>query len=992
MSGNIALETFSIGISETAGEVLVPIVRTVDLSKPVDIVYEANLLSFADAADEDDFTPDYGTVTMEAGVSRIVVPVEILDDDVSENTESFSFSLVDLNSGTFLFPRTAQIDILDDENPVTEPTDPPLESDYAFSETTTVDGLTKPIAFEFSPLDPDVIYVAEKNGKVRLFDLASGDDLGDVLDIMDQVNQRADRGLMDIALHPDLATNPYLYTYYTVDPPDTDGKSGNAAPDGEGNRFAYLTRHTLDADNDYRTVVPGSEVILIGGAGQSLDDISGGGAVNSTSDFDTPPSDVDPDTGEYVQDYIKVDSLSHAGGSLEFGPDGALYLSTGDGTSFNAADVRALSVQSVHALAGKILRIDPITGLGLTDNPFVDDAGGDLTQNAAKVYQLGLRNPFTMGFAGEGQLLISDVGWGAYEEINTGAAGANFGWPFYEGGDGGASLPTRDYEDLDEAKAFYSAVASGDATVTPAFKAFSHRVVDPGYQLQLLIGANDVIRSDRFPSGLQGRYIFTDMAQGELYAIKANDSRDLEFLAQLDGPGPVHLKLGPDGHMYFAYLIDGKITRISLAELGNSDPIAADDTITTRQDVAVNVDVLANDDDPDEDPLSVATVSQGSNGKVSINVNGTVTYVPNAGFFGTDEFTYEVAANGGRDEGKVTVTVTKATINVQKGTPGDDTLKGTAGADRISGLAGDDIILGRGGADDLMGGAGNDRLDGGRGKDGIFGGTGIDSAEYTRSERAVVVDLEAGTGSGGHAEGDTLKSIENLRGSEFDDDLTGSALGNTLWGGGGADVLRGLLGDDSLYGGAKRDTLRGGEGRDTLQGGQGNDTIYGGKDDDTLRGGQGDDTIFGARHADLIFGNGGDDSLKGGRGADTLRGGDGADTLRGSDGNDILDGQEGSDSVFGNAGDDQLVFVFGETGTKRDAYHGGTGTDTLEIHLTRDEYESELVAAELAELEGFATGAGRAPGADDESLSLRELGLKVTSIEIIEVVISDEVA
>ena len=92
---------------------------------------------------------------------------------------------------------------------------------------------------------------------------------------------------------------------------------------------------------------------------------------------------------------------SHAGGSLAFGPDGALYVSIGDGASFNATDPRTVSVQNIDSLSGKILRIDPSTGLGLPDNPFVVP-GDDLSDNHSKVYQLGLRNPFSMGF---------DSGW-----------------------------------------------------------------------------------------------------------------------------------------------------------------------------------------------------------------------------------------------------------------------------------------------------------------------------------------------------------------------------------------------------------------------------------------------------------------------------------------------------------------------------------------------------------------------------------------------------
>ena len=178
-------------------------------------------------------------------------------------------------------------------------------------------------------------------------------------------------------------------------------------------------------------------------APRTLQDISGAGAVDSTSNISLPESGFNAQTGQYVDNYIKVDSRSHAGGSLAFGPDGALYVSIGDGTSFDTTDPRTVSVQNINSLSGKILRIDPITGLGLPDNPFVEP-GDDLSANHSKVYQLGLRNPFSIGFAQDGRLFISNTGWFSWEEIESGYAGANFGWPYFEGGDNGVFYRHRD--------------------------------------------------------------------------------------------------------------------------------------------------------------------------------------------------------------------------------------------------------------------------------------------------------------------------------------------------------------------------------------------------------------------------------------------------------------------------------------------------------------------------------------------------------------------
>jgi VCBS repeat-containing protein len=89
----------------------------------------------------------------------------------------------------------------------------------------------------------------------------------------------------------------------------------------------------------------------------------------------------------------------------------------------------------------------------------------------------------------------------------------------------------------------------------------------------------------------------------------------------------------------------------------NDGPVAADDAATTNEDTAVNIDVLGNDSDIDGDTLSVASASA-SNGSVSINVDGTLEYTPNANFNGTDTISYEIAdGNGGTSTASVTVTV-----------------------------------------------------------------------------------------------------------------------------------------------------------------------------------------------------------------------------------------------------------------------------------------------------------------------------------------------
>ncbi|MDQ2095324.1 calcium-binding protein [Rhodalgimonas zhirmunskyi] len=178
----------------------------------------------------------------------------------------------------------------------------------------------------------------------------------------------------------------------------------------------------------------------------------------------------------------------------------------------------------------------------------------------------------------------------------------------------------------------------------------------------------------------------------------------------------------------------------------------------------------------------------------------------------------------------------------------DDTIEGAYPDVRFFGLDGDDWLSGGigNGSDTLIGGAGADTLDGGEGRD---------RASYDGSDAGVTIDLEAGTANGGHATGDVLISIEELRGSLLNDGLFGDGGRNSLWGLRGDDMLDGRGGQDVIHGGNGNDTLRGGSGDDALFGGGGNDALRGNAGDDTLSGGAGDDTITGGDGDDMFVFN-----------------------------------------------------------------------------------------------------------------------------------------
>ena len=299
-----------------------------------------------------------------------------------------------------------------------------------------------------------------------------------------------------------------------------------------------------------------------------------------------------------------------------------------------------------------------------------------------------------------------------------------------------------------------------------------------------------------------------------------------------------------------------------------------------------------------------------------------------------------------------------------------DVLTGDGLANSLSGLAGNDFISGGVGADTVEGGTGNDTLDGGAGSDVFSGGGGNDTASFSAAVTASLVTGVAVDGSGGV---DVLTGIENLTGSNFNDDLVGGA---------GVNLLLGLDGDDTLDGGDGNDTLDGGSGDDDLDGGEGFDIVdYRSSgsavmasltlgavvlalesdtlgDIEALFGSDHNDELSGDGGANLIEGNDGDDTVDGGGGADTLDGGDGIDTvtfaaagqsvtaslasqsassggasisvfgfenLEGSAFADVLTGDGLANSLSGLAGND---FISGGVGA--DTVEGGTGNDTLD--------------------------------------------------------------
>ena len=297
-------------------------------------------------------------------------------------------------------------------------------------------------------------------------------------------------------------------------------------------------------------------------------------------------------------------------------------------------------------------------------------------------------------------------------------------------------------------------------------------------------------------------------------------------------------------------------------------------------------------------------------------------------------------------------------------------LQGSSYNDILTGDSNSNILSGIAGNDQLDGGPGDDLLDGGPGADTLDGGSGYDVASYVYSDSGVTVNLSDNTTAGGEANGDTLRNIEGLIGSIFDDALTGNSTDNELYGEVGNDWLIGGPGNDNLLGGPGSDHLGGDAGDDKLSGGQGNDHLAGDAGKDHLSGGPGDDRAYysasdtgvtvrlhsrtakgghadgdiftnlipvtwtddtgatqteqlpdienlvGSMHNDVLAGDRRDNTLYGNAGDDTLYGGPGG-------GDDWLAGQAGNDKLFGGEGSDNL-----EGGSGNDRLSGGPGDDS----------------------------------------------------------------
>lgn len=381
---------------------------------------------------------------------------------------------------------------------------PRIASAQALAYEHVVEGLDPAAAFAFAP--DGRIFVAELSGAVRVIENGV---LLPVPFAQIAVNSIGERGLLGLALDPSFASNGFVYLYHSVET--------NPA-DLEGPKSGRLTRLTASGN----VAVPGSATVLLG---------SVAGA----------PSCAEVPAGS---DCIPIDSVSHMGGSLEFGLDGMLYVGTGDGIFSNVDPVRGLRAQDLDVLAGKVLRIQPSDGAAPSDNPYFTTP----TANRSKVWAYGVRQPFRMSIHPvAGIPVVGDVGDTLYEEISFAQKGVNLGWPCFEGPMVSPRVAT---EPL--CQALYAAPPAN--LRFPAF-AYAH------------VGSSSVTAgvfapAAGYPPSIAGQFVFGDYVQNEirLLSFPAGGTPTATFGAGFSGP--VDFEVGADGKVYALSIADGAIYRL----------------------------------------------------------------------------------------------------------------------------------------------------------------------------------------------------------------------------------------------------------------------------------------------------------------------------------------------------------------------------------------------------------------------------------------------
>lgn len=230
------------------------------------------------------------------------------------------------------------------------------------------------------------LLITERKGQLKLFDPKTKSIVN--VSAVPAVSYGGQGGLGDVILHPDFQNNHWLYLSY--------------ASKGQGGYGAEISRAKLDLSNPAQPKLTDLKTIW--------------------------------------QQVPKVSGQGHYGHRMMFGPDGKLWVSSGERQKFDPA-------QDMQSNLGKVLRLND-DATPVKDNPFIQQGGV-----TAQIWSLGHRNPLGMAFDPQGQLWVVEMGPKGGDELNRIVKGENYGYPIVSNGDHYSGLPIPDHHTRPEFKA-----------------------------------------------------------------------------------------------------------------------------------------------------------------------------------------------------------------------------------------------------------------------------------------------------------------------------------------------------------------------------------------------------------------------------------------------------------------------------------------------------------------------------------------------------------
>jgi len=354
-----------------------------------------------------------------------------------------------------------------------------LQAQPTLSLRTVITGLSQPMQLVDAGDSSGRVFIPQKGGSIRVYDRDF--QLKRTFLTVTGIPTGGEQGLLSMVFHPNFRNNGFFFIFYT-----------------NGNSDLEISRYKVSAVNPDSADVA-SRVVVI-----------------------TIPHPT---------------NTNHNGGELHFGPDGYLYLTTGDG---GGGGDPANNAQNTSNLLGKLIRIDVSTG---DTPPFYQIPSGNPFGNP--VYAYGLRNPYRWEFDRQtGDVWIGDVGQGGFEEVNfrpaDSVAGTNFGWRCYEGFN------------------TYNSTGCGPAS------SYTKPVLVYPTPPRASVTGGTVYRGG-FWGDLQGWYLASDFYTGRWYKMKYNTGTQLfDTSTQVISPtGIVDYGEDQEGEMFATCLNNGTVYRIT---------------------------------------------------------------------------------------------------------------------------------------------------------------------------------------------------------------------------------------------------------------------------------------------------------------------------------------------------------------------------------------------------------------------------------------------